>query len=96
MNVFFFSFLHRNSRSRTVPEINAFYAEIQHGHQKWQESHLCEMSAVHSADTLRVKTFIEIALSRTVPEINALLHFMQKFNLAAKIGGKLIFGKSHQ
>ena len=33
------------------------------------------MSPVHSADTLWVKTFIEIALSRTVSKINAILNF---------------------
>ena len=31
----------------------------------------CEMSPVDSADTLGVKNFVEIALSRSVSEINA-------------------------
>ena len=49
----------------------AFYAKIQDGHQKWQESDFCEKSPVHSTDTLWVKTFIESALSHTVSKINA-------------------------
>ena len=69
----------------------AFYAEIQDGRQKWQKSYFCEMSPLHSADTLRVKTFFEIALSRSISKINAFLHFMQKFKMATKNGGKAIF-----
>ena len=42
----------------------AFYAEIQDGHpKKWRESDFCKMSPVHSADTLQVQNFVEIALS---------------------------------
>ena len=48
--------------------IFSFYIEIQDGRQK---SDFCEMSPVHSADTLWVKNFIKIALSRTVSKINA-------------------------
>ena len=70
-----------------------FNAEIQDGHQKWPQSDFCEMSPVHSADTLRVKNFIKIAQSHTVSRINALLHFMQKIKMAAKSGGKAIFGE---
>ena len=33
---------------------------------KWRQSDFCEMSQVHSADTLQIKNFIKIALSRTV------------------------------
>ena len=40
-------------------------------------------SPVYSADTLWVKNFVEIALSRTVSEINA---FSQKSKMAAKNG----------
>ena len=39
---------------------------------------------VDSADTLKVKNFIEIALSCTISEINVFLHFTQKFKMAAK------------
>ena len=51
---------------------------------------------VDSADTLWVKNFVEIALSRSVSEINMFLHFTQKFKMAAKSGGKMIFEKSRQ
>ena len=51
---------------------------------------------LHSADTLRVQNFVEIALSHTIFEMNALLRFMQKFKMAAKSGGKVIFVKSRQ
>ena len=74
----------------------AIYAEIQDGCQKWQESNFCEKSPVDSADTLLFQNFVEIALSRTVSEINALLHFTQKFKMAAKSGRKVIFVKSCQ
>ena len=46
--------------------------------------------------TLWVKNFDEIALPRTVSEINAFLCFMQKFKSAVENGGKTIFGKSRQ
>ena len=85
---------HQNSRwppkSRSQDKcIFTFYAED--GRQKWQQSDFCEMSPVHSADTLRVKNFIKIAISQMVSQINALLHFTQKFKMAAKRGGKVIF-----
>ena len=56
--------------SRTISEINAFYAEIQDGRQKWQEIDFWEKPPVDSANTLRIKNVDEIALSRTVSEIN--------------------------
>ena len=40
--------------------------------------------------------FAEITLSHTAIEINAFLHFMQKFKMSAKNGEKTIFGNSHQ
>ena len=49
-----------------------------------------------STDTLGVKNFVEIALSRTVSEINAFLRFTQKFKMATKNDGKTIFGKKCQ
>ena len=70
----------------------AFYAEIQDGRQKWRENDFREKSPVHSADTLWVKKFAEIA---PFP-INAFLHLTQKFKMAAKSGGKMNFAKSHQ
>ena len=54
------------------------------------------MSPVYSADTLWVQNFVEITLSGSVSEINALLRFMQKLKMAAKSGGKVIFVKSPQ
>ena len=74
----------------------ARYEEIQDGRQKWRESNFCEKSPVAYADTLRVKNFVEISLSRTVSKINALLCFIQKFKMAAKNGRKAIFLKCCQ
>ena len=53
----------------------AFYGEIQDGYQKWWENNFYEKLPVDSTNTLWVKTFVEIALSRSVSEINAFLHF---------------------
>ena len=61
--------------------------------KNWRESDFCKMSQVHSADTLQVPNFVEIALSHTVSKMNELLHFTQKFKRAAKSGGKAIFAK---
>ena len=68
----------------------AFYAEIQDGRQKRRENDFGEKSPVDSADTLWVKYFVESTLSRTVIETNEFLHFMQKFKMVAKNGGKTI------
>ena len=40
-----------------------------------------------------LKQNFQITLSCTIFEINAFLHFTQKFKMAAKDGGKTIFGK---
>ena len=56
--------------------------------------HFGEKSPVDSADILRVKNYVEIALSRSISEINAFLHLTQKFKMAAKSGGKTNFVKS--
>ena len=64
--------------------------QIQDGRQKWRENDFWEKSLVYSADTLWVKNFIEIAVSRSVSEINAFLHFTQKFKMAAKSSRKTI------
>ena len=82
--------------SRSVSEINAslpFYAEIQDGRQKWRENDFWEKSPVHSADTLWVKNFVEIALSRSVSQISVFLYFTPKFKMAAKSGKKRFLGK---
>ena len=48
----------------------AFNAEIQDGHQKWRENDFCKKWPIDFADTLWVKNFVEIALSRSVIEIS--------------------------
>ena len=53
----------------------AFKSEIQDGCQKWRGNDFCEKSPVHSADTLWVKNFVEIALSRSVTEILCVFAF---------------------
>ena len=70
-----------------------FNAEIQDGRQKWQENYFWEKSAVDSAATLRVKNFVEVALSRSISEISGFLRLTQKFKMATKSGGKTIFTK---
>ena len=74
----------------------AFTADIQDGCQKWRENNFGEKLPVDSADTLWVKNFVEITLSCSVSEINAFLHFMQKFKMADKSDGKIIFWGSCQ
>ena len=61
-----------------------------------QQKQSVPIMPVDSADILRVKNFVEIALSCTVSEINTFLHLMQKFKMAAKSGGKAIFVKGRQ
>ena len=75
--------------------IFAFNTEIQDGHQKWRENDFCKKSPVDSVDTLRVKNFVQIALSHSVSEfLNAFLHLTQKFKMAAKSGRKIFFKKN--
>ena len=50
-------------------------------------------SPVDSADTLRVKNFIEITLSHSVSKINGFLCYMQKLKMAAEVAGKRFLGK---
>ena len=71
-----------------------FYTQIQDGPQNWQENDFWEKSPVHSANTLQIKYFVEIALAHTVSEINASWCFKLKFKMAAKSGGKTILVKS--
>ena len=84
---------------RTVSEINAFLRFTQKFKMAAKyggENDLWEKSTVDSTDTLGVKNFDEIALSCIVSEMNVFLHFTQKVKMAAKNGGKTIFGKSRQ
>ena len=63
--------------------IFVFYAKIQ---DSW-ENDFWGKSPVDSVDTLRVKNFVEITLSRSVSKINTFfLPFTQKFKMAAKSG----------
>ena len=76
----------------------SFYAKIEDGRQKWWEKFLCEKLPTdcrYPCRCPRGKNFVKIALSHTIPKINAFLHFTQKFKIAAKNGGKTILGKSH-
>ena len=50
-----------------------------------------EKSAVESPNTLLIKKLVEIAISPSVSEINMFLHLTQKFKLATKSYGKMIF-----
>ena len=61
-----------------------FYPEIQNGHQKWHENDFWEKSPVDSGNNLRVKNFVEIALSHSISEINRFLCFTQKLKIVAK------------
>ena len=79
------------SLSFRVKRVFAFNAEIQDGRQKWRKNDVCEKSPVDSADTLQVRNFVEIALSRSISEINMFLRFTQKFKMATKSGGKKSF-----
>ena len=78
-----------------VPDkcVLCFMQKFKMATKKWRESGFCKMSPVHSTNNLPVQIFFEIALSRTVSKINALLCFTQKFKMAAKSGGKAIFAK---
>ena len=46
------------------------------------------MSPVHPEDTLRVKNFIKIAISRTISKIYTFLCFTQKFKVESNFGEK--------
>ena len=63
---------------------------------KKREHNLWKKSPVQFGNTLGVKNFAQIALSHTISEINAFLHFMKKFKMATKNGRKTIFGKIRQ
>ena len=56
-----------------------FKAEIQDGRQKCWKNDFCEKSPVDSANTLWVKNFVEIALSRSVSEINVFPFMFLRF-----------------
>ena len=66
---------------------------IQDGHQKGRESDFWKNAPVDYADTLWVQNFATIALCYTVSKINAFLHFMHKFKMAAEMAGKQFLRK---
>ena len=70
--------------------IFVFYTEIQDGRQKWRKNNLGEKLPADCGYP-GVKN-----LSCTVYEVKAFLCFTQKFKMAARNGGKTIFGKSRQ
>ena len=77
------------SLSRTISQINPFYAEFQDGHQKWYGNNFwkkCQMTVIPWASKILSKSY-------TVSEINVLLHFTQKFKMATKIAGKQFLAK---
>ena len=69
--------------SRTVKEIEAILrfsifgkkSKIQNGRHFWRGENFLKIARVHSLDTLWVEYSDEIALSRTVKEIEAILRF---------------------
>ena len=66
----------------------AFYAEIQDGRQKWHENDFCRYPV---GQKFRQNS----SISHRFRE-KCVLRFMQKFEMAAKNGGKTIFGETHQ
>ena len=87
------------SLSRTISEINVFLHFMQKfkmATKRGMKMNFWQTVADDSVNTLQVKNFVEITLSLTISEINAFLHFKQKFKMAAKNGGKTIFGKKLQ
>ena len=52
-----------------------FLAKIQNGRHFWGGENFLKINNIHSSHTLRVENFDEIALSRTVKEIQAILCF---------------------
>ena len=85
--------------AHTVSKINAFLRFTQKfktAAKSGGKTIFAKNMPVDSADILGVKKCIKIALACTVSKINSFLRFTQKFKMAAKSGGKMIFGESHQ
>ena len=60
--------------------------------QKWQENDFCKKPLVDSADTLMVKNFVEIALARSISEMNAFLRLYRNSRWPPKVVGKRVLG----
>ena len=67
-----------------------FYAETQDGRQKWRENDFCQMLPVDSTDTIWVKNFVEITLSRSISKINAFFAFNAKMQDAFSALRKIV------
>ena len=72
----------------------AFYAEIRNGHQKWGENDFWEKSPVDSADNLRVKNFVQIALSSSISKINGFCVLRRNSRWPPKVAGKQFLRKT--
>ena len=72
----------KNDRKTIFGKSSHKTAEIQVGRQNWREKDFWKKSQVDSAYTLWIKNFVEIALARSISEINVWLRFT-------------ILGKSH-
>ena len=73
-----------------------FHAEFQDGRQKWQKNNFWKEIPDNFADNQGVKNLVEITLSCTVSQINAVLHFLQNFKLADQYAGNTFFSKNWQ
>ena len=78
MNVYFFFFF-------------SFYEEIQDGCQNWRENNFRKKSPLDPAHTPQVKHFNEIALSRTVSEINAFSCLQRYSRWPPRMAGQRFF-----
>ena len=65
---------------------------LQNGCQKWRENDFWQKVANDSIYILQVKNFVENCSVCIVSEINAFLHFTQKFKIATKNCGNRIWG----
>ena len=74
----------------------ALYAKIQDGCQKWQESDFCEKVASRLCIYLVGQKFRQNRSITHRFRDKFFKRFMQKFKMATKNGGKVIFVKSHQ
>ena len=84
--------------SHSISEISGFLhlmLKFKMATKSGGKNDFCEKWPVDSGDIVRLKNFIEIALSHSISEISGFLHLMLKFKMAAKSGGKTIFVKSY-
>ena len=77
-----------------VPDDSLFC--VLHRNSRCWLNYFWQKVADHSANTLRAKTFVKIALPRTVSEIKAFLRFTQNSRWLPKMAGKRFLGKKWQ